>query len=129
LALRDLGLQPGLQDYRAAHLYTTVSSALSEWILTGDAGITVDDGLAVKKVDADASPTDRKQAVLDVLKDNIAGYTVAIAEYEETARLDPNQLGPIHGIWPGMSHHLIRALTELQGAVDRISLQAEDETM
>jgi hypothetical protein len=129
LALRDLGIQQGLPDYRAAHLYNSLGETLSTWIRSGDGGVTVAQGMAERNIGADASSADRRQAVLKVLDENRLGYSKEIKEYEKAAERDSNQLGPIHGIWPGMSHLLIRALIELHTAVEQMSLQDEDEMM
>jgi hypothetical protein len=129
LALRDLGLQPSLNDYQAAHLYSNLNGDLSQWIRDGNAGLTISEGFAARGLPSDAAATDRQTAVLEKLESNKHGYEAALREYEDLARKDSNYLGPIHGIWPGMRHHLLRALTELDDAVRRMDFESNEEVM
>ena len=130
LALRDLGLQPGLQDYQAAHLYTTMNPVLSDWIRSGETGRTVAEGLAVRRAGDAATASERQQAAIDVLEESRRGYIDALGRLRgggarrlESSRVRSTESGR------GCRTTSSAALTELEESAKNLSLVSDEEVM
>jgi hypothetical protein len=123
VALRDLGVQRGLVSFEAAHLYEHLNGELDHWVRTGDAGLTLVEGLATHKlVGSGDSPEHRRDAALALIAENLDDYRAEIEKYSERARREPNTLSSTYGMWPGMWPVIEQALTELAMALETMSL-------
>jgi hypothetical protein len=123
VALRDLGVQRSLASFEAAHLYDHLNADLDHWVRTGDAGLTLVEGLASQRLTGSGnSPEHRRDAALAVVTENLEDYRTEVAKYSERARKEPNTLGSTYGMWPGLWPVIEQALTELATALETMSL-------
>jgi hypothetical protein len=124
IAVRELGVAPGLQSYQAAHEYPKVNPAISHWLKTGDYGLTLATPLAaVETGSVVESLQTRREAMLSVLRQAHLGYTESHDLYQKKGGDDPTALGSRFGLWPGMYPVIHEALQQLTEAVEAFSDQ------
>jgi len=128
VALRDLGVQPGLPSYQAAHVYDHLNAELDRWIRTDDPGETIEQPLVMKVLEGDG-PEARRKAALGVLQRNLQEYRDDIDTYANRGRRDPNTLGSAYGLWPGMWPVIHVALQNLVAALENMSLHDDSLSM
>ena len=132
VALRDLGVQPGLISFESAHVYDLLNVELEHWIRTGDPGTVVAEPLAHRAMReglAEATAEDRRAAALSVVTRSADDYRAQMDRYGERGQRDPNTLGPAYGLWAGMWGVIDQALTQLRVGLDNLRLADDDLVM
>ena len=131
VALRNLGVQPGLPSYESAHVYDRLNVELDTWVKTGDAGTrprrrTGDQDPAAEH---DDTPVGRRDHLVRLIRKTLDDYRGELARYADRGRHDPGALGSAYGIWPGMSTVIEQALSDLTVALERAELVDDDLVM
>lgn len=132
IALRDLGCQPGLNDYKVAGLYENLNEELAEWIRSGKLTDAIADSQVERFADRDlseASAPERQKAAIDLLAATEEDYRGKLDDYKGRARTDRSLLGPNRQLWPGMWSVIQRALVDLRGAVAEHDLEGTGRLM
>ncbi|MPY91966.1 MAG: hypothetical protein GEV08_02555 [Acidimicrobiia bacterium] len=124
VALRDLGLQPGLTTMQAAHVYERLNGALDRWVRIGDAGPKLSTPVVeLRSGDlTSASATDRREAAIGVFTSTARDYANEIELHRKRSLDDAAVHGSERAVWPGMYSMIDRALSELVTALEHLEL-------
>jgi hypothetical protein len=129
IALRDIGREGSGQGDQLLR-YSEASNLISHWIFDGkvevQSGARLFEG-ALPDLGNDATPAERKTAILDVLENKLlAEYARRKAEYDRTTSLDPN-LRSLTPLWPSLWEPIQTALRQMIEAVKSLEVDSSSK--
>ena len=131
VALRDLGVQPGLPSYESAHVYDRLNVVFDHVDQDRRAGTSPCRGVRDQDPGHGRPHSGRpsRPSRSSSCTRTWTNTARSCRPYADRGRQNPAALGPAYGIWPGMSSIIEQALSDLAVALERADLGDDDMVM